>query len=55
MFWIVVTLELPIVLNLELPCRFLHVFSKDLDVILLSHDFLDPDGVLCAPEREAFP
>ena len=54
MVWIVVMLELPIVAQLELLCRFLHVVIKNLDVILLSHDFLDPGGVLCAPEREAF-
>ena len=55
MIWIVVMQELPIVAQLELLCRFLHVFMKNLNVILLSHDFLDPDGVLCAPETEAFP
>ena len=55
MVWVVVMLELPMVAMLELLCRFLHVFIKNLDVILLSHDFLDPDGVLCAPEGEAFP
>ena len=53
MFWIAALLELPIVTELELLCRFLEVFIKDLDVILLSHDFLDPDGVLCALIREA--
>ena len=52
MFWIVALLELPIVAELELLCRFLQVFIKDLDVILLSHDFLDPDGVSCALVRE---
>ena len=38
-FWIVVLLELPIVAKLELLCRFLQGFVKDLDAILLSHDF----------------
>ena len=55
MFWIVVMLGLPIVAKLELLCRFLHVSIKDLDVIILSHDFLDPDGVLCALESKVFP
>ena len=55
MIWIVVMLEIPIVAMLELLCRFLDVFIKNLDVILLSRDFLDPDGVLCAPERGVFP
>ena len=55
MFWIVVFLELPVVAELELLCRFRQAFFKDLDVILLSHDFLDPDGVPCALEKEASP
>ena len=38
MFWIVVMLELPIVAKLELLWSFLHVFIKDLDIFLLSHD-----------------
>ena len=54
MFWIVVMLELPIVAKLELLCRFLDVLIKNLDVTLLSHDFLDPDRVLCVPQRESF-
>ena len=48
MVWIIVLLEFPIVAMLELLCRFLHVFIKNLDVILFSHDFLGPDGFLCA-------
>ena len=51
MVWIAAMLELLIVAMLELLCRFLHVFIKNLDVILLSHEFLDPDGLFCAPER----
>ena len=54
-FWIVVLLELPTVAELELLCRFRKVFIKNLDIILLSHDFLDPDGIPCALIREASP
>ena len=55
MFWIVVLLELPTAAELEFLCRFLQFFIKDLDVILLSHDFLDPDRVPCALVRESSP
>ena len=55
MFWIVALLELPIVAELELLCRFLQVFIKNLDVILLLHELLDPDGVHCALVRESSP
>ena len=55
MFWIVVLLELPIVAELELLCRLLQVFFKDEDVVLLSQNFLDPDGVPCALGIETFP
>ena len=41
MLWIVVFLELPVVAELELLCRFLQVFIEDLDVFLLSQEFLD--------------
>ena len=54
-FWIVVLLELPIVAELENLCRFLQVFMKDLDVLLLSHDFLNTDGVPCVLVTEASP
>ena len=53
MFWIAVLLELPMIAELELLCRFLQVCIKDLDVILLSHVFLNPDGLPCATAREA--
>ena len=52
---IVVMLELPIIAKLELLRGFIHAYIMNLDVILLSHDFLDPNGVLCVPEREVFP
>ena len=55
MFWIVVFLELPVVAELELLCRFLQVFIEDLDVFLLSQEFLDPDGTPCALGRQAPP
>ena len=35
MFWIVVFLELPVVAELELLCRFLQVFIQDLDAFLI--------------------
>ena len=38
-------LELPVVTELELFCRFLQFFIKDLDVILIFHDSLDLDEV----------
>ena len=47
-----VFLELLVVAELELPCGFLQAFIEDLDVFLLSQEFLDPDGAPCAPERE---
>ena len=53
--WINVLLELTIVAELELLCRFLHVFIEDLDVFLLFQDFLDPVRVPRALGREAFP
>ena len=53
MFWIVVLLGLPIVAEQELLRRFIQVFIRDLDVILLSDDFFNPDGVPCALLRES--
>ena len=60
MFWIVVMLELPVVAKLEILCRFLQVFIKDLDEFIPSHDFLNPEGIpeimrkeSCALGREA--
>ena len=55
MFLIVVFLELPVVAELELLCRFLHVFIEDLDAFPISQEFLDPDGAPCAMGREAPP
>ena len=55
MFWIAVFLELPVVAELELFCRFIQVVIEDWDVFLLSQEFLDPDGAPCALGREAPP
>ena len=55
MFWIVIFLERPVVAELELLCRFLQVLIKDLDVFLLSQDFLYADWVPCILGIEASP
>ena len=53
-FWKVVLLELPLVVELELLCGFLQVFIKDLYVKhSLSQAFLYPDTITCALGREA--
>ena len=54
MFWIFIFLELPVVAELELLCRFLQVFIEDLDVFLLSQEFLHPAG-LPVPWEEKHP
>ena len=54
-FWIVVFLELPVAAELEPLCRFFQVFIENLDVFIISQQFLDPDMAPCALGREAPP
>ena len=55
MFWIVVFLELPVAAELELLRGFLQAFIEDLDLLLLSQEFLDLDGASCALGGEVPP
>ena len=55
MFWIVVFLELPVAAELELLRGFLQAFIEDLDLLLLSQEFLDLDRAPCALGGKAPP